>query len=465
MPIINHIPFEPTTGQWVAIQKLDVFFENTDDVFILRGYAGTGKTTLLKGILDYLDSVKRPSRLMAYTGRAARVMARKTGRNALTIHSSIYELDGKKSEVSEKSKKLAFKLRANIDHPDTVYFIDEASMITDKVQNSEGLLFDDGRFLDHIFRYIGRRKVVIIGDDAQLPPFNTNQIPALSAEYLMQNYRKKVIGSDLTEVKRQTDEASGIIGNATNLREKIKAAAMPPLGVNTRLGPDIAVEQNIWTAVNRYAQLIQKHGEEHAIMIVLSNGSAHYLNSQVRNRKYHKNDPPLQPGEWLMVIQNNYYTGYNNGQHLRLKSFSDTGEKVGPVSLIDAVTTDPDTGKDLQVKIVKDLLYRAKPFLEEEEEKAFTIDFVRRMKKKGISPKSEAFIRALQSDKRFNALRVKFGYAITCHKAQGGEWDTVFLNIEPALNKQSRENQYRWMYTAITRASKKLIVPKHPMVY
>ena len=167
MSITTYIPYTPTTGQWVAIQKLGVFFDNTNHVFILKGYAGTGKTTLLKGVLDYLDSIKRPSRLMAYTGRAARVMAQKTGRNASTIHSSIYELDGLKSVVDENTKTLAFKLRPNPDHPDTIYFIDEASMISDKYEHSQGLLFDDGRFLDHIFRYIGNRKLVFLGDDAQ----------------------------------------------------------------------------------------------------------------------------------------------------------------------------------------------------------------------------------------------------------------------------------------------------------
>jgi ATP-dependent exoDNAse (exonuclease V) alpha subunit len=465
MSITTYIPYTPTTGQWVAIQKLGVFFESDEfQVFVLKGYAGTGKTTLLKGVLDYLDSIKRPSRLMAYTGRAARVMTQKTGRNASTIHSTIYELDGLKSIVDEKSKTLAFKLRPNPDHPDTIYFIDEASMISDKYEHSQQLLFDDGRFLDHIFRYTGNRKLVFLGDDAQLPPFNSNVIPALSPEYLQKQYKKQVIETALTEVKRQTD-AWGIIGNATAIREKLFAGSLPPLGIDKKMGNDIRIENNIWTSVGKYARLIQNQKEELAVLIVLSNGSAHYLNGQVRNRLYKKPDVPLQSGEWLMVIQNNYYTGYNNGQHLRLKSFSDTGEKVGTVSLLDAITVDPHTGKDKEVKIVKELLFRASPYLEPDEEKAFTIDFARRMKKRGIRPKTENFIRSMQMDKRFNALKVKFGYAITCHKAQGGEWENVFLNIEPALMNQSRENQYRWMYTAITRAAKQLVLPKHEIVY
>ena len=166
-----------------------------------------------------------------------------------------------------------------------------------------------------------------------------------------------------------------------------------------------------------------------------------------------------------MVVQNNYPTGYNNGQHLRLKSFSDTGEKVGDISLMDAETEDPETGKIQTVKIIKDLLYSAAPGLTVDEDKLFTIDFSRRMKKRNIKPGSELFLQYMISDKRFNALRVKFGYAITCHKAQGGEWDSVYFQFEPAFEKLPRENQYRWLYTAITRASKQLIVPKYPSVY
>lgn len=464
MPITSFFPFEPTTGQWVAIQKLAVFFGNTDNIFILKGYAGTGKTTLLKGILDYLDSLKRPSRLMAFTGRAARVMANKTGRNAATIHSAIYELDGQNSVVDEKNKKLAFKLRQNIDHPETIYFVDEASMISDRYEHSENLLFDDGRFLDHIFRFVGNRKIVFIGDDAQLPPFNSNIIPALTADYLSERYKKATIGTALTEVKRQ-DEAWGIIRNATDMREKLFSGKIPPLAIDTGIDNDIQVMPNVWIALDRFVSLIKTNGEEHATFISLSNGAAQYLNAQVRNRLHRKPDPELQPGEWLMVIQNNYLTGYNNGQHIRLKSFSDSGETVGNIRLIDAITIDPETGMEKEVKIVKDLLFRAATSLTGDEEKAFSVDFARRMKKYGIRPGTENFLRYLTTDKRFNALRVKFGYAITCHKAQGGEWNQVFINIEPAFEKLARDGQYRWMYTAITRAAKKLVLPKHGMLY
>ncbi len=465
MPITTYMPYEPTTGQWVAIQKLSVFFENnTDQVFVLQGYAGTGKTTLLKGVLDYLDSVKQSYRLMASTGRAARVLANRTGRPASTIHSSIYVIDAQKSEVTEQTKSIAFKLRINMDPQETVYFIDEASMISDRSEASQGLLFDDGRFLDHIFRFTGRRKIIFIGDNAQLPPVNCSFSAALDPAYLARQYNKKVIETSLTEVKRQID-TGGILHNATLLREKLSSGPIPPLALATSMWPDINSPANIWSAIAKYVKQFGKGGCDNSIFITLSNGSAHYINSQVRNGLYQRPNPPLQAGEWLMVVQNNYATGYNNGQHLRLVSFADTGEKVGDISLVDAETEDPETGKIQKVKFVKDLLYSASPSLTMDQDKAFTIDFAMRMKKKNIKPGTDLFLQYMVSDKRFNALRVKFGYAITCHKAQGGEWQNVFVQIEPVFDKLPRENQYRWLYTAITRASTQLTIPAHPIIY
>lgn len=465
MPITTYMPYEPTTGQWVAIQKLSVFFDSAEEqVFVLQGYAGTGKTTLLKGVLDYLDSIKRPYRMMASTGRAARVLSNKTGRTATTIHSSIYVVDAKNSEVTEQKKSIAFKLRVNLDDKETIYFIDEASMIADRSETNQQLLFDDGRFLDHIFRFAGRRKIIFIGDNAQLPPVNCNFSAALDPSYLAKQYQKKVIDSSLTEVKRQA-ETGGIIENATQIREKLFSGAIPPLSLAASMWPDVVTPPNIWSAVSKYTRQIQIEGYDKSVLITLSNGTAHYLNNQVRNGLFRKPNPQLQIGEWLMVVQNNYSTGYNNGQHLLLKSFSDTGEKIGSVSLIDAETEDPETGKTQSVKIIKDLLHNASPGLSLEEDKAFTVDFALRMKRKNIKPGSDLFLQYMISDKRFNALRVKFGYAITCHKAQGGEWQSVYVQIEPAFEKLPRENQYRWLYTAITRASKRLVIPQHPVLY
>jgi len=464
MPITRFLPFAPTACQAKAVQKMLEFFRNKDRIFILQGYAGTGKTTLLKGVLDYLDSIEFPFQIMASTGRAARVMSLKTGRLATTVHSSIYVLDRDKSVVSEEKKSLTFKLRYNPDHEDTIYFIDEASMIADKSEVNPNLQFDDGRFLSHIFRYAGNRKIMFIGDNAQLPPVNCSFSAALSADYLRANYQLPVMQVALTEVKRQVNN-SGIIDNATELRIQLFAASIPPLSLNARLHNDISVPRNIWIAVADFVKKVKSEGVENSIFIAFSNGSVHYLNSQIRRGLYGYENPPLQTGEWLMVNQNNTPTGLSNGQHVKLLSFNDRGEHAGEVEFIDATVQDPENFEKFTVKIVKNTLYSTATGLTSQQEKELTKDFAIRMRYQNIKPKTEEYVNNMMTDNRFNPLILKFGYAITCHKAQGGEWNQVYINLEPALDNIDRAGQYRWLYTAITRAAKQLIIPHHPIIY
>jgi ATP-dependent exoDNAse (exonuclease V) alpha subunit len=464
MPITPFLPFSPTACQAMAIRKLAEFFKNKDRIFILQGYAGTGKTTLLKGVLDYLDSIERPYQTMASTGRAARVMSLKTGRLATTIHSTVYVLDRDKSIVSEEKKTLTFKLRRNSDNEDTIYFIDEASMIADKNEVNPNLQFDDGKFLSHIFTYTGNRKIVFIGDNAQLPPVNCSFSAALSPDYISTNYRLPVMHVALTEVKRQAI-SSGIIDNATDMREKLFAVSLPPLSLNARNRNDISIPRNIWIAIDGFVKQVRREGVENSIFIAFSNGSVHYLNNQIRKGLYCEEDPPLQIGEWLMVNQNNTPTGLSNGQHVKLVSFNDRGEHVGEVYLLDAVVQDPESHDKYNVKLVKNTLFSSATGLTVQQEKELTKDFAIRMHYQNIKPKTEEYVNHMMTDPRFNPLILKFGYAVTCHKAQGGEWNQVFINLEPAFTNIDRAGQYRWLYTAITRAAKNLIIPQNPIIY
>ena len=464
MPITPYLPYSPTQGQATAVKLMAEFFASDAQIFILQGYAGTGKTTLLKGIFDYLDASDRPYELMASTGRAARVMSVKSGRQAKTIHSTIYALDKEKSVVSEERKTLAFKLRFNYDDEETIYFIDEASMIADKSEINPNLSFDDGRFLSHIFKYAGKRKIVFFGDQAQLPPVNCNFSAALSSDYLTSTYHLKVVHVTLSEVKRQPVN-SGIVDNATDLRLRLFAASIPPLSLNSGLGKDIMVLNNVWIAIGTFVNKVRSEGIENSIFIAFSNGSVHYLNSQIRKGLYREENPPLQTGEWLMVNQNNAPTGLSNGQHVRLLSFRDMGEKAGEVSFIDAKVEDPETGDTYQVKLVKNILLGKETGLTPSQDKELPRDFAIRMRHLGVKANSDEYVKSMMTDQRFNPLIVKFGYAITCHRAQGGEWERVFLNFEPAFENIDRTGQYRWLYTAITRASKQLFIPRHPIIF
>ena len=440
------------------------FLENDSEVFILQGYAGTRKTTLVKAIIGMLGEMDRPFVLMASTGRAARVLSLKTGNPASTIHSTIYKIDKLKSVIGEESRKIAFSLRNNSDNKDTVYFVDESSMIADKVEPNPVLMFDDGRFIQHIFTYTGQRKIIFIGDTAQLPPINCSFSAALDPKYLLEKYERKTESFCLTEVMRQVAE-SGIISNATRLRTQLSSPVLPPPGLEVSLKKDLIVTSNIWESIKRYSETLKRDSYSKAIMLTFSNGAVHYLNNQVRKNIFMGDAPTLQNDELLMVIHNNSAFEYFNGQHIRLKSINRNKKSIGRVDLVKATVEDTETSERREVWLVLNLLYRKEPALSADEENALMKDFAIRMKKAGIKQGTDDYISCLVNDPWLNGLRVKFGYAVTCHKAQGGEWPDVYLNIEPALENISREAFYRWLYTALTRASERLIVNNHKMLY
>jgi len=457
-------PFTPTPGQQKACDMISSFLDNDSEVFILQGYAGTGKTTLVKAIIGILGGMDRPFVLMASTGRAARVLSLKTGNPASTIHSTIYKIDKLKSVIGEESRKIAFSLRNNSDNKDTVYFIDESSMIADRVESNPDLIFDDGRFLQHIFSYTAKRKIIFIGDTAQLPPVNCSASAALDQGYLIEKYGMKTESFCLTEVMRQVAE-SGIISNATRLRTQLGSPLLPPPALEVSLRKDLIVTSNIWDSIKRYSATLKRDSYSKAIMLTFSNGAVHYLNSQVRKNIFMGDAPSLQKEELLMVIHNNSAFEYFNGQHIRLKSINGNTKSIGPVELVKATVEDPETSERREVWLILNLLYRKEPSLTTDEENSLMKDFAIRMKKEGIKQGTDDYISCLVHDPWLNGLRVKFGYAVTCHKAQGGEWPDVYLNLEPALENISREAMYRWLYTAITRTSERLIVTNHKMLY
>lgn len=461
--INDYFPFILNSDQKTACESMLSFFDNNDQVFLLTGYAGTGKTTILGGMLDYLDEIKRPYELWATTGRAAKVLGNITGRQSKTIHSAIYILDNQTSKLDEENKKLSFKLRTNSSDEDTIYFVDEASMISDRVENNQMLLFEDGRFMEHLFNYVSHRKLVFIGDTAQLPPVNCDITAALDSAYIESKYQKQCITVLLKEVMRQQLH-SGILWNATQLRTRMQPP-IPPLAIRASGFPDVDVEKNTWTAVSDFVVDMKKNGIGNAVFIAASNGSVHYLNSQIRNNYYGKPDLPLQKGDLLMVIQNNFHYDLANGQSVKLLDFDPKPIKQHSLTFIDALVEIPETAGRKQVMLLMDILHRKEPNLTLFEENELMKNFVIRMREKRIKPKSDAFINHFLSDPFINSLRVKYSYAITCHKAQGGEWNRVYVGSEPAMDYFSRDYLYRWHYTAITRAKQNLIFTNSKYLY
>ena len=460
MQITDFYSITLNKGQSKAVNSLQQFFSSASSkVFILSGFAGTGKSTIVEGMLEYLQHIKRPFKLWASTGRAAKVLNEKTKRETQTIHQSIYTLDKKKTKMDETERMVAFKLRSNFDAPDTIYFIDEASMIADKSETNPNLMFEDGRLLQHVFNYVGNRKVVFIGDTAQLPPVNCKVSAALDKEYLLHTYKRECSSASLTEVMRQQLE-SGILFNATKIREIQESELEPPLSINASKFEDIIVMRDLWQLIDKYVKMIQEYGTANATFITVSNGAVNYVNQQVRNKLFRMENPAIRKGEKLMVVYNNYLHNLWNGEFIYLQDIGTSVEHKYGNEFYSATVTSASKEKPMEVKLMKEVLYSKKPIKEQALENELVKGFAMEARKKGIKQNSDKYIEMLNEDPWVNALRVRFGYATTCHKAQGGEWPMVFLNFEPVLDSFPKWQLYRWVYTAVTRASHVLVCNK-----
>ena len=461
-----------------ALKKIDTFLNASDhNCFLLKGYAGTGKTFLVKGITDYLISQRRQFHLMAPTGRAAMILGAKTEKTAYTIHKTIYDFD--KLRDDDHTFRFKYDLKINEDSIDTVYIVDESSMISDFTNEQEFIGFGSGRLLkdivDHIsFLYRPDSKIIFIGDYAQLPPPDQmNLSPALDALYLSNYFKLKVDEYEMKEVQRQLLD-SGIISVATALRNSIESNRFEYFDVPD--GKDIfpLKEQDFKEA---YFEICDHKSLTHQVVVTHSNAQAKDYNTEIRKELFPGMEE-IQPGDILMNTKNNYNYSVDiyNGQFIKVAEVSDKPEpvrvitfkkkdgKTAKVSLnfIDIVAEIEDYDGEvhhIKCKIILEFLKSRHRSLTQDQQQALYVDFKQRHA--GINPDSVEFKEALRNDKYFNALQVKYGYAITCHKAQGGEWENVFVNFNAYMRTLSRD-YFRWAYTAITRSKTTLyaISPK-----
>lgn len=459
--LIKYFQEQPRDEALVSIQNLESFLTNHHQVFILKGYAGTGKTTLMKGLINYLATIKRPYVLMASTGRAAKVLAEKTLESASTIHSKIYKLDA--VEEDEEIRKISFSLKVNNDSFETVYIIDEASMIPDKPSMSGLLNYGDGRLLAHIFSFIQGRKIIFIGDPAQLPPVKNKFSAALHEDYIRLQFKVTVMSAELTKVWRQ-DADSGILFNASKMRfpELVNPAGIRIIASGFT---DIKLCYQQSDLVRNYVSLVDKNGFDDAIILSFGNKSVLKFNQMVRQYLF-PGQSTVVAGDWLMVVFNSYKHNLANGQHVRVIDVTPGFEKRANATFRDVTLEIKERGdkKLVNCKLIEELLHTPDSSLNLETENELMKDFAIRMRKSGIKPKSEEYKNMFLTDPYLNAVRVKFGYAITGHKAQGGEWNNVMLQLEYSLDYLDLENVYRWVYTAITRASKTLYLLKNKIV-
>jgi len=446
-----------------ALEMLKTFVSGgAEKAFVLSGYAGTGKTTLVKFLAQYCRDNEIPITLVASTGRAAKVLKQKTGFAAETVHRLIYSIDASELDEASKTKRVTFRLNENVSSDKRIYLVDESSMISDKPLTEKTLtLFGSGSLLDDLFRYVDGRKVIFVGDSAQLPPVNAKFSPALSLPYLIEKFKIKGSAVNLTQVMRY-GEQKGIYENAAKLLNTIKSE-----NFTTRLTLNASAHSNIRVfaldslLLQNYVENFKKYSYDGCVLIALSNKLVNTLNRQIRAMLYGSHAKPIMPGEVLMAQQNNYMLGITNGEHLEIARQTGPAEQKAGIDFlpVEIYVTGVDGRRVVKALIMKDYLDMAQSRLDNESEFRLTTDFILRMRQKGIHPKrnAEEFTAALLSDPYMNAIRARYGYAVTCHKAQGGEWEHVYIILEKGLwHPGDVSLKFKWTYTAITRSEKNL---------
>lgn len=449
----NNFPFYPTKKQEILLKLLSIFtFEQKkESLFLLKGYAGTGKTTIISSFVNTLKFAGKKSVLLAPTGRAAKVISVYSKKPAFTIHKKIY------FPKKQQNGGVSFVLQTN-KHKNTIFIVDEASMIPDDNQQQQS--FDATSLLDDLISYVNEGedcKLLFIGDTAQLPPVKLAISPALDAEILKNQYLKEVKEIELDEVMRQ-HENSGILFNATQLRNLIHGEGNPfQFHLNyldiKRLEDGYDIEDAIMDAYNL-------NGVEDTALIVRSNKRANDYNQQIR-MQIRGQENVISAGDFIMVVKNNYFwldetsaAGFiANGdicEVLRIFSIKEIyGFTFAEVSIrmLDYPEMIP-----FETVLILDTLTSESPSLTFEESnklyQAVKEDYA------DETSNVKQFL-AIKKNPYFNALQVKFSYAITCHKSQGGQWKTVFVE-QPYLPDGVSKEYYRWLYTAITRAQEKL---------
>ena len=452
----QNLSYTPTEEQALVMAKLVTFvFRATGrDVFLLKGYAGTGKSSLVGALVKTLSQFSMKSVLLAPTGRAAKVFGLYANTPAYTIHKKIYR------QKSFSPDMTGFTLTDNR-HKQTLFIVDEASMIADSADATGRLLSD---LIEYVYSSPGC-KLILIGDTAQLPPVGQYNTPALDAISLSE-YNLRVTEVTLTEVIRQS-LTSGILYNATKLRQ-----AMSDEDFST---PKIELQGFLDIKSITGAELIEelessysRTGKDETIIITRSNKRANLFNDGVRARILYR-EAELESGDLLMIAKNNYFWGEKieqidfiaNGdvaQVLRVRGYNEMyGFRFADVTLR---LIDYDV--DIDAKIMLDTLHLEHPSLPAELNNQF---FTKVMEDYADVRTKRERIKRVKLDKWFNALQVKYAYAVTCHKAQGGQWQNVFIDMGNISEESVSIDFFRWLYTAFTRATDKLYLINTPKYF
>ncbi len=467
--LLKHFPFETTSGQRLLLSRLSEFIteKKSAQLFVIKGYAGTGKTTIVSSLVQSLPAVNVKTILLAPTGRAAKVLSNYTKKQAFTIHKKIYH------RKPSADGGMIFQRQQNL-HVNTLFIIDEASMISNSGGLSSGGMFGGSSLLDDLVQYVFSGincKLIFIGDTAQLPPVGLDVSPALDTEYLKACFHFSIDSFELTEVVRQTED-SGILTNATDIRNQINPS------LSSFENAEFKNEKNSKPhfKLNGFKDIIRidgseledalnsaysHYGAEDSMVICRSNKRANIFNQQIRARiRWQENE--LSSGDYMMVVKNNYFwlpaeskAGFiANGDIIQLLRVGNIQEMHGfrfadvRMRMIDY----PDE-PELETRLLLDTIMIESPALTQADNKklydSVSLDY------SDIADRQQR-LKKIKEDGFFNALQVKFAYAVTCHKAQGGQWSCVFVEQGYLTDEMINKEYLRWLYTAVSRASQKL---------
>lgn len=454
--ILSAFPFEPTIGQTELAELLEVFMTDKDPrgVFVLKGYAGTGKTSFISAMVKVLPEIRKKAVLLAPTGRAAKVLSGYAGQPAWTIHKRIYfQRMGRDGNISLVLQKNLYR--------NAIFIVDEASMIAGLYREKDHV-FSTRNLLDDLMEYVNEGescKLLLIGDSAQLPPVGMPVSPALDLDFLKSRYNLKVYQYELTEVMRQSLE-SGILFNATRMRDLIASGKVtfPLFNLDKRKDVIRITGEDLEDLLNT-AFSSAEHAE--TVVVCRSNKRANMFNREIRSRiLFMENE--ISSGDFLMVVKNNYFwlesqsgPGFiANGDIIEVLRIKQTEELYGfRFADVTIRLVDYPGEPTIDVKILLDVLMAETPALPDEAQKRL---FGAVLDEFNDIPQRALRMEKVRINPYYNALQVKFSYALTCHKTQGGQWQNVFID-QGYLKEDMIDYEYlRWLYTALTRASRKV---------
>lgn len=466
---------ELTNQQNKVFEQIKAFLNSDASVFILRGYAGTGKTTMVKVIADYIEQ-NRQLAMMAPTGRAARVLAMKTGHTATTIHKAIYSkahVEPKKvKNIAESEFKFVFSINNSENGGNIVAIVDEASMVCSRKIEHELFMFGTDNQMEDLLTFVRPNfggKVIFVGDPAQLPPVGESVSNALRTEYFKEK-GLKVIEAELTEVLRQKDD-SVILKNAMMIRDLLKKDKRNQLVFEEQKDDVETVPSEQF--LDKYLNYRKESGKHDSVIICYSNKSANRYNRDIRKSLY-GGDVPLLKNDILLITQNNYRLDRMNGEFVPVLSIGERIQQSAPVYAqiggkkerivitlnFIKVTVPNGDGNPIPCMLLEDLLTSDTATISIDENRALYINFC--MRNPNLKQGTESFAEALLNDEYYNAIRAKYGYAVTGHKCQGGEWGKVFVDYTGRTGLD--DDSLRWAYTATTRAQKTLYVTNLPHI-